>query len=213
MLPKKPENEWLWLALAPALIGTCEAAQRLNRAWLEGTLPLRGVPHAIPETHEPVEIPASDAGHLWLHCPSSQLRRGSGRRWVADYRNVQVRKADVERLAREAEGNQTAQEADTRPYAPAASDAHEADTMPQAAAPDAQKAGKLTRAVAWWLRHCFPDGQPPGTSDKLLGEDVRKAAGKKLGNFSPTTLKRAKRVAWPPGQTGPDWAKPGQPPR
>jgi hypothetical protein len=111
---------------------------------------------------------------------------------------VQASKADVERLAREAEGNQTAP-------------AQIGEINPQAATPDVRSAGKLARAVAWWLRHLFPDGQPPGKSDKVLSEDVRTAAGQKLGVFSSTTLKRAKRLAWPPRGTGPDRAKPGQP--
>ncbi len=270
-----PENEWIllaraWLALATARIGARDAAQhaahRLQRAWEEGALHLRGVPHAIPQTREPVEIPAWEAGRLRLDCPRSRL--GRPRLW--DYHSVQVRKADVERLAREAGGNRAgaetqaqaappdevavapdaggnragaetqvqaappdevavapdANEADTKPQAAAetqaqaappdegavAPDAHEADTKPQAAAPYVQEAGKLARAVAWWLRHLFPDGRPAMRLEELAAL-VRKEAGKRLGDFGLTTLKRAIRLAWPPGQTGPDRAKPGQPSR
>jgi hypothetical protein len=119
---------------------------------------------------------------------------------------VQVRKADVERLAREFGGNQAAadaQEPDTRAR-PVASDAQAPDT--RAVAPEAQKAGKLTQAVVWWLRHVSPDERPPGLRKEELGERVRKAAGERLGVFSQTTLKRAIRLAWPR-------AKPDQPSR
>ena len=73
-----PEDDWVWLKLArlrlaEARFGTpgaeqrpnrlwaerCarDAEQRLQRAWEEGALPLRGVPHR-PGAHDSVEIPA-----------------------------------------------------------------------------------------------------------------------------------------------------------
>jgi hypothetical protein len=130
-----------------------------------------------------------------------------------DYHSVQVRKADVERLAREAGGNGAVAETQAQ-AAPSDEDAvppyaHEADMKPQTTAPAAQEAGPLTRAVARWLRHLFPDGRPAMRLEELAAL-VRKEAGKRLGDFKLTTLKRAIRLAWPPAQTGPDPAKPGQ---
>ena len=62
-----------------------------------------------------------------------------------DYHSVQVRKADVERLAREAGGNGAVAETEAQAAPPdegaVAPDAHEADTKPQTTAPDAQEAG------------------------------------------------------------------------
>jgi len=89
-----PEDEWLWLTLAVRRIGAPDAVQHLNRAWLEGTLRLRGVPSTIPETHEFVEIPAYETGRLWLDCRHNRLLRGS-RKWHAtEYDRVQARRAD-----------------------------------------------------------------------------------------------------------------------
>jgi hypothetical protein len=100
-----PEDEWIWLAMAPQLIGTRDAAVRLQRAWMLGDLQLRGVPHAIPNTDEVVQIPASEAGRFTLDYPRSSIVRLSskGRRRLWVYQSVQARRADVERLAREAE--------------------------------------------------------------------------------------------------------------
>jgi hypothetical protein len=200
---RMPDNDWTrleraWRALAAVGFGAFRAEQCLQRAWKEGALCLRGVPHTIPQTREVVEIPASEAGRLSLDCLRSRL--GRPRLW--DYHSVQVRKTDVERLVAEAGGTQAA-----------ASKPQEADTRPEATALDAQEAGRLTRAVARWLLHLFPDERPSGLSYKELEKRVRAAAGEKLGAFSLTTLKRAIRLAWPPGQTGPDAAKPGQPSR
>jgi hypothetical protein len=131
-----PENEWTWLALAPARIGTHDAPQRLKRAWLEGALFLRGVPHAIPETQEVVDIPASEAGHLLLDCARSRIVRLSsqGRRRLTYYRSVQVRTADIERLAGDARGNRAADTAVAQEASPAVSTPQEqtrqsADTL------------------------------------------------------------------------------------
>ena len=182
--------------------GAFRAERRLQRAWEEGALSLRGIPHTIPQAREVVEIPASEANRLSLECRRSRL--GRPRLW--DYHSVQVRKADVERLLAEAAGDRApaaseAQEAGPKPQ-PAPPDAREAE-KPQATASEAQEAGPLARAVARRLRHLFSDGRPPGLSYKQLAESVSTAAGKKLGAFSPTTMKRAVQLAWPPGQTGP----------
>jgi hypothetical protein len=245
-----PDNDWVWLKLArlrltEARFGALSAAQRRNRSWAEscardaeqclqrvweeGTLPLRGVPTG-PGSHEAVEIPASEAGNHWLDCPGSRIFRGRGPGLprLMDYRSVQVRKADVERLAREAGGNGAVAETQAQAAPPdegaaaetgaqaappdegaAAPDAQEADTKPQTTAPEAPEAGKLARAVAGWLRHLFPDGRPAMRLEELAAL-VRKEAGKRLGDFRLTTLKRAIRLAWPSGQTGPERAKPGQ---
>jgi hypothetical protein len=97
-----PENEWTWLALALARVGARDALRRLQRAWLEGTLRLRGVKtSASDEARELVEIPAHEAGRLRLDCVRNQLLWGSVRRHVTEYRSVQARTADVERLAQE----------------------------------------------------------------------------------------------------------------
>jgi hypothetical protein len=90
--------------MAPRLIGTRDAAVGLQRAWMLGDLQLRGVPHAIPNTDEVVQIPASEAGRFAFDCPRSSIVRLSsqGRRRLWVYQSVQARRADVERLAREA---------------------------------------------------------------------------------------------------------------
>jgi hypothetical protein len=96
----------MWLVSALRLIGARDALQRLERAWQQGTLDLRGVPNTIPETREFVEIPSSEAGRLRLVVSGSGTRlvRG-GRRWrVTDYHDLQARTVHVERLAREVKG-------------------------------------------------------------------------------------------------------------
>jgi hypothetical protein len=76
-------------------------AAKLNRALLEGTLPLRGVKHG---TDEEIDIPSSVAGRLILDCDSNCLMRLSsqGRRRLIEYRSVKARLTDVERLEQEA---------------------------------------------------------------------------------------------------------------
>jgi hypothetical protein len=88
---------WIFLALAAALIGR-DAPRRIQLAWMLGTIQLRGIPHAIPRAYEYIEIPASEAGSLTIDCRRSRV--GRPRLW--SYRSVQMRKADVERLARQA---------------------------------------------------------------------------------------------------------------
>jgi hypothetical protein len=123
------DSEWLWLKLAAEPIGAARllpawregalrgvpseaivrevmriGAAKLQQAWLEGMLLLRGVPHAIPETREVVDIPASEAGRLVLDCSRNYLVRLSsrGRRRRIEYHSVQAKAADAERLEREA---------------------------------------------------------------------------------------------------------------
>jgi hypothetical protein len=76
-------------------------AARLNRASLEGTLPLRGVKHG---TDEEIDIPSSVAGRLVLDCgPNCLVRLSSqGRRRLIEYHSVKARLTDVERLEQEA---------------------------------------------------------------------------------------------------------------
>jgi hypothetical protein len=192
---KMPENEWTWLALAPALIGTRDAPQRLQRAWLDGTLHLRGVPHAIPETHEVVEIPASEAGHLLLDCARSRIVRLSsqGRRQLTYYRSVQVKTADIERLAREARENRAANTAMAQAPSPPATTPPE--QMKQNAAETlAPKATRLVRAVAAALRKEWPKGRPDIGVDgmqKVVHDNYPKT---KIGTCSKTTVERA--IRW-----------------
>jgi hypothetical protein len=229
-----PEDDWVWLKLARLRLAEAhfgalgaalrpnrawaercarDAEQRLQRAWEEGTLPLRGVPTG-PGSHESVEIPPSEAGNHWLDCPGSLIfrGRGPGRPRLMDYHSVQMRKADVERLAREAGGDTAGTETQVQASPPdesaVAPDAHEANAKPQEeeAASDAQEADTKPRAVASWLHRLFPNGRPPGRSNKDLGDSVRRKAGEKLGGFSPRTLDRAIQLAWP-RQTSPKRAK------
>ena len=119
-------------------------------------------PFAATAIGELVYVPASEADRLSLDCRRSRL--GRPRLW--DYLGVQARTADVERLVREAGGNQEAaaetqaqavssnegaaapdaQEAGTKPQVPAVSDAREADTRAQAVAPGAANAGNFSPA-------------------------------------------------------------------
>ena len=118
--------EWLWLKLAaerigaarllpPGACGRCAAFRgeaiarealrigeaKLNQAWPEGTLPLRGVERG---THDEIDIPSSEAGRLALDCARNHLVRLSsrGRRRLIEYSNVKARLTVVERLKREA---------------------------------------------------------------------------------------------------------------
>jgi hypothetical protein len=121
-----PNSEWLSLKLAAERIGEerllpdaregalrgvrIEAivrdvmrigAAKLDRAWLEGTLPLRGVKHG---TDEEIDIPSSEAGRLALDCFSNCLVRLSsqGRRRLPEYHSVKARLVVVELLERDA---------------------------------------------------------------------------------------------------------------
>jgi hypothetical protein len=100
------ENEWLWLTLAVRRIGAPDAERRLQLAWREGTLELRGVPSTIPETHEFAEIPAYETVRLWLDCRHNRLLRGSRKRHATAYDRVQARRVDVEPLVQETRGGQ-----------------------------------------------------------------------------------------------------------
>jgi hypothetical protein len=202
-----PEDDWTWLKLAQlalvARLGARGAEMRLQRAWEEGALTLRGVASTISETREFVEIPASEAGHLWLDCPRSRLLRGWGRRRLTAYHSVQVRKADVERLAREAAGNHVAIQPQAQAESP---DEAAAVAVPeeaggnQATLPLIMGTGKAA-TIAWWQRRIYPAGRPGKSLDEME-TDVRQAAstgpGKGLGVFSRSTFKRAVRLAWPP---------------
>ena len=130
--------EWLWLKLAAERIGAArllpawrvgamrgvpsEAIARealrigeakLNQAWPEGTLPLRGVKHG---TDDEIDIPSSEAGRLALDCARNHLVRLSsrGRRRLTEYRDVKARLTAVERLKREARAQTKRPEATKR---------------------------------------------------------------------------------------------------
>jgi hypothetical protein len=209
------ENDWTWLKLAwlalAARFGPRGAEQRLQRAWEEGALPLRGVPSTIPETREVVEIPASEGGRLTLDCPRSRIVRLSnrGRRQLTHSHSVQVRRADVELLA-QADVERLAQKTEENPASAtetqeqpvpldegaAAVYAQEADTKSQTVAPDAQAADTLPTAMASVLLRLFPNGRPAKRVGELA-KAVRAAPGDQLGVFSPRTLERAIALAWP----------------
>jgi hypothetical protein len=209
------ENDWTWLKLAwlalAARFGQRGAEQRLQRAWEEGALPLRGVPSTIPETREAVEIPASEAGRLTLDFPGSRIVHLSnrGRRQLTRYHSVQVGRADaerlaqadVERLARKTEEDPEAvgqtQEQPVPPNEGAAVVyAQEANTKSQTVAPAGQEADNLPTAIASVLLRLFPNGRPAMRVGELA-KVVRAAAGTQLGVFSERTLERAIALAWP----------------
>jgi hypothetical protein len=97
-----PEDEWTPLSLAPRFIGTPDAEQRLERAWKERTIRARGIRSGKAE---PVELPAYEPGDIVrINCRHSRLFSGPRNRWVPAYENIEIRKADLERLAREAKG-------------------------------------------------------------------------------------------------------------
>jgi hypothetical protein len=75
-------------------------AAKLNQAWLEGALPLRGVKHG---TDEEIDVPSSAVNRFGLDCSGSRLGCPNGRGgWrLIEYRRVKARLADVERLALE----------------------------------------------------------------------------------------------------------------
>jgi hypothetical protein len=109
-------------------------ADRLNRALLEGTLPVRGVKHG---TDEEIDIPSSVAGRLVLDCGSNCLVRLSshGRRRLIEYRSVKARLTDVERLEQEAkpptpQSSRDGKTADAFAASPAAEDAPVIDEQP-----------------------------------------------------------------------------------
>ena len=89
-----PEDEWTLVDEAALIIGT----RRVKRAWRDPSFTFRGVPHAIPRTRGPVEIPFADRRRLVLDCH----RKRAGRPKLWDYEFVEMRTADVERLAVEA---------------------------------------------------------------------------------------------------------------
>jgi hypothetical protein len=185
--------EWLWLTLAVERIGMPDAEQRLQRAWFEGTLHLRGTPSTIPETKEFVEIPWSEAGHLRLDCRHLRLVRGSRRLWFIAYRSVQAWTADVERLA----------QADVENMEPKAASAGPPPmkALPSPALPanalegdaEREKSGTLAEALASELRRLHPTGRPAMRRAELRGR-VLDVAGDKLGVFELTTLDRAMRL-------------------
>jgi hypothetical protein len=88
-----PEDEWTLTDEAASIIGE----RRIQRAWRDPSYRFRGVPHTIPRTREPVEIPSVDRRRLVL----DSRRRRAGRPQLWDYELVEMRTADIERLAQE----------------------------------------------------------------------------------------------------------------
>jgi hypothetical protein len=203
-----PGKEWTLLSLTPALmgVGARDAEQRLQHAWEAGDLHLRGIRSTVPPSRELVEIPASEAW-LKLDCRASWMVRlyKRGKTRLPEYTNVQARTADVVRLWQR----------DSTPVEPPADHepqgASSAANVPVAEAERvSEKGATLAEAVASWLRRLYPDGRP-AMRLKELAERVRKAAGKDLGEFRLTTLRRAMRLlGWTTRQTTPKPAKPSQ---
>jgi hypothetical protein len=214
-----PENEWTMLALACLELmaaGIHDPARRLRQAWLEGTLHLRGVPLRIPETREYVEIPSSEAALFWLDCPGSRVLRGSRRRHVWEYKGVQAKTADVERLKQEARGGHTSVVSPALQAPQSAERLAQGQEPREAAAPAAlpspeqvpQGAERATTttvaedgpeviAAAAALLRLYPEAPPAGVRREALLTEVRKAGGKVLAVVSITTLDRArKRLGW-----------------
>ena len=76
--------------------------QRLERAWMERSIRARGMRSGEVE---PVELPAYEPGDIVrIDCRHSRLFSAPRDRWVPAYQNIEVRKADLERLVGEAEG-------------------------------------------------------------------------------------------------------------
>jgi hypothetical protein len=183
------EEEWILLALVPKLIGAPDAEQRLERAWMERTIRARGL-----SSRGIVEIPAYEPGdRVRVDCRHSRLSSGPPNRWRTAYENVEVRKADVERLAREARGS----------HAPAASPPKQApqSLTHQANSPageaEREKSLTLAQSLALELNRLFPAGRPAMRRPELL-KHMRQEAGENLGVFELTTLDRAMReLGWP----------------
>jgi hypothetical protein len=93
---RMPEDEWTLVAEAAS--SKFDGERRIQRAWRDPSFPFRGVPHAIPRTREPIEIPFEDRRRLVLDC----RRKRAGRPRLWDYELVEMRTADIERLPQEA---------------------------------------------------------------------------------------------------------------
>jgi hypothetical protein len=177
-------GEWIALATAAALIGTGDAPRRIQRALMLGTVRARGViPQAVRSDIPPegllVEIPASEFASLGIDCARSRALPGERERWrVTVYAAVEVRRPDIEALARE----------DEKAAARAPGQGGTAS--------DRQEASALVSALAAKLREMFPGG-PPALRNEELARQVRAAPGVRLGVFSLRTLVRARSLAWP----------------
>ena len=197
-----------WLALRRTF-GARGAAQRLQRAWEEGALPLSRRPSRHSPKRRACRNSGLGAGRLVLDCPRSRV--GRPRLW--DYHSVQVGRADVERLAQSGGPAAARREKPTRrcrrrwrPQTQGAARRRRGRLSPTRRkptrsrrrwrAPDAQEAGPLLRAVASELRRLFPKGRPALRNDERM-ERVKKEAGGTLGVFSLRTLERAIALAWP----------------
>jgi hypothetical protein len=148
-----PEDERLWLTLAERRIGAPDAERRLQRAWREGTLQLHGVRSTIPETHEFVEIPAYETGRLWLDCRHNRLLRGSRKRHATAYDRVQVRRADVERLAQEASGTHATAASPPLEQAPQSAASATKTTVAEAGRAGGIESGVKRREDRKWVPH------------------------------------------------------------
>jgi hypothetical protein len=189
------EDQRVSVAAAADFIGTPDAARLIGQGWKIGVFRLHGV---RPGERAPVEISPSEGGRV--DCVASAVVYGA---LFTTYHSITMAWADVERLA-QADAEWQLQEART-PVPPSPKQT----LRGMSSAANMPIAPTKPQAVAWWLRHLFPDGRP-AMQLKELAYQVRKEAGQKLGLFGISTLKRAMRLAWQPQKAGPNRAKPGQ---
>jgi hypothetical protein len=151
-------GEWIPLATAAALIGARNAPRRIQRALMLGTARARGVilpgvRSDIPPEGLLVEIPASEFASLWIDCERSRVIPGERTQWrVTVYAAVEVRRADIEALAREDEEI--------------------------AAPPLDEGASVITGALAVKLREMFPSGRRGACGAKSLQPNCGKRPAK-----------------------------------
>jgi hypothetical protein len=207
-----PEDEWTLVARAASII--FDGERRIQRAWRDPSFPFRGVPHDIPRTREPIEIPSAERARLVLDC--RRARAGRPRLW--DYHSVEMRTADSERLAQEARTPtpQAPHPATTVGAVAAATGAAPASAnTPVSEAPSEQppqsvasvaetlapKASRLVRKVAAALLKEYPEGRPDKDVEWML-QDLRSKYPKTKIGRGKRTLERAIQYLKKQGQPG-----------
>lgn len=158
------ENDWIPLATAAALVEDDNWLKQIRRALVLGAVTARGViPQGmrsdIPPEGELVEITAHEFANLRIDFLRSRLVPIDRARWrVTVYAVVEVRRADVERLARERGENEidadipAQRRSSSSASAPTGSEtaSADADTMPGLLWNDwDQPHGSLNLALSW----------------------------------------------------------------
>lgn len=158
------ENDWIPLATAAALVEDDNWLKQIHRALVLGAVTARGViPQGmrsdIPPEGELVEITAHEFANLRIDFLRSRLVPIDRARWrVTVYAAVEVRRADVERLARERGENEidadisAQRRSSSSASAPTGSEtaSADADTMPGLLWNDwDQPHGSLNLALSW----------------------------------------------------------------